>query len=204
ITVFILLATLGLLGFSIFLAAGLGFFPFINGGSAPTQVVAQHDVPNLRGLTYQEAQRIATSQGFHLMSQNGTVGLVSDQSPRPPAKGNTGDTMVVRMDPHETKVPPANVLVGTTLDNAKHSITSAHLKFTVVSDGPHAGASNTVSRVAPAAGSIVAVGSTITIYVWNLTPNSTSTVTPTPSPSATPSPTPTPTAFKLQDWWLLI
>src|SRR5207245_10814080 len=115
-----------------------------------------------------------------------------------------GDTMFVRIDAQETNVTPANVLVGTTPDNAEHSITSGDLKFTVVSDGPHAGASNTVSRVAPAAGSIVAVCSTITIYVWNLTRNSTSTVTPTPSPSATPSPTPTPTAFKLQDWWLLI
>jgi beta-lactam-binding protein with PASTA domain len=84
------------------------------------------------------------------------------------------------MDPHETKVPSADVLVGNTLDNAEHSITSARLKFNVVSDGPHAGAPNTVSRVAPAPGSFIAVGSTVTIYVWNLTPSSTPTVTPTP------------------------
>src|SRR5713226_2799460 len=180
-TVLILLATLLLLGFSIFLAIRLGFLtlPFSNGGSTPTQVV-QIVIPDLRGLTYREAQQTATSQGFQLTSQNGTVGLVSDQSPRPPAKVKQGETIVVRMDPNETKVPSANVLVGNTLDNAEHSITNARLKFTVISDGPHAGGPNTVSRVAPAPGSFVAVGSTVTIYVWNLTPNSTPTVTPTP------------------------
>ncbi len=181
-TVLILLATLLLLGFSIFLAIRLGFLtlPFSNGGGTQTPVVTQRDVPDLRGMTYQEAQQTTTSQEFQLTSQNGTVGLVSDQSPRPPAKGNTGDTIVVRMDPNETKVPSANVLVGNTLDNAEHSVMNARLKFNVVSDGPHAGAPNTVSRVAPAPGSFVAVGSTVTIYVWNLTPNSTPTVTPTP------------------------
>jgi len=169
ITVFILLATLVLLGFGILLTAQLGFLPFSNGGTQ-TSVVTQRDVPDLRGMTYQEAQQTTTSQEFQLTSQNGTVGLVSDQSPRPPAKGNTGDTIVVRMDPNETKVPSANVLVGNTLDNAEHSITSARLKFTVISDGPHSGAPNIVSRVAPAPGSFVVVGSTVTIYVWNLTP----------------------------------
>ncbi len=178
ITVFILLATLVLLGLGIFLFMTIGS----KDGSTqtPTQVVGQIDIPDLRGMTYQEAQQTATSQEFQLTSENGTVGLVSDQSPRPPAKGNTGDTIVVRMDPQETKVPPATVLVSTTLDQAEQSLLGAGLKFTVLSAGPHAGGPNMVSRVAPAPGSIVAVGSTVTIYVWNLTPNSTPTVTPTP------------------------
>src|SRR5713101_8100303 len=180
ISVFILLATLGMLGFGILLTARLGFLPFSNGGGTQTPVVTQRDVPDLRGMTYQEAQQTTTSQEFQLTSENGTVGLVSDQSPRPPAKGNTGDTIVVRMDPHETKVPPATVLVSTTLDQAEQSLLGAGLKFTVLSAGPHAGGPNMVSRVAPAPGSIVAIGSTVTIYVWNLTPNSTPTVTPTP------------------------
>src|SRR5258708_17986419 len=51
-TVLILLATLLLLGFSIFLAIRLGFLPlwFSNGGSTPTQVVVQIVIPDLRGF----------------------------------------------------------------------------------------------------------------------------------------------------------
>ena len=82
------------------------------------QVPGQLDIPDLRGLTYQEAQQVVTRQGLHLLSQNGTVGLVSDQSPIPPTKVHTGDTIVVRMDPNKTKAHPASGTSPPILDRA--------------------------------------------------------------------------------------
>lgn len=90
----------------LYLSIRMYFLPLYKNTQIPQQAPGQLAIPDLHGLTYQEAQQAATSRGFQLLSQNGTVGLVSDQSPRPPTKGNTGLTIVVRMDP--TKETPEN------------------------------------------------------------------------------------------------
>jgi serine/threonine protein kinase len=102
ITVLILLATLLLLGFSIYLAVQLGFInlplPFFNGESAPTTVVTLLDVPDLKGKTWKDAQSIANNAGFQLRSQDGNQdGIVVGQNPSPPAKGRRGATIVVQI-----------------------------------------------------------------------------------------------------------
>src|SRR5713101_2035345 len=87
ITVLILLATLILLGFSIYLAAELHFipFPFFNGGPTSTVSIVYDTVPDLRGLSWLAAQGQANRAGFILISSDGsTSGIVKLQWPYKP------------------------------------------------------------------------------------------------------------------------
>src|SRR5439155_12447343 len=74
ITVLILLATLLLLGFSIYLAAELHFIHIpgiINPIPTETNISLQFSVPDLRGLTYQDALTRAKAKGFKLKAIDG-------------------------------------------------------------------------------------------------------------------------------------
>ena len=108
ITLFILLATLLLLGFSIYLAVQLGFIslPFFNGGSTPQPGVTLLAVPDLKGKTWTDAQTTANADGFVLQSETGdTSGVVISQNPSPPAKGRKGDRIEVLMQVKKAIVP---------------------------------------------------------------------------------------------------
>jgi eukaryotic-like serine/threonine-protein kinase len=108
ITLLILLATLLLLGFSIYLAVQLGFIslPFFNSGSTPRPGVTQLAVPDLKGKTWTDAEITANVDGFVLQSETGdTSGVVISQNPSPPAKGRRGDTIVVLMQAKKATVP---------------------------------------------------------------------------------------------------
>ncbi len=108
ITLLILLATLLLLGFSIYLAVQLGFISltFFNGGSNPTPAVTLLAVPDPKGKTWTEAQTTATANGFVLKSETGdTSGVVISQNPSPPARGRRGDTIEVLMQVKNAIVP---------------------------------------------------------------------------------------------------
>ena len=79
ITVLILLATLLLLGFSIYLAAELNYIhiPGLSGSTAtPTTAVGGIAVPDLKGLNYTAAKAKATSAGFTLVVPNSTPVLL--------------------------------------------------------------------------------------------------------------------------------
>jgi serine/threonine protein kinase len=97
ITILLLLATLLLLGFSVYLAVQLGFItlPFINGGASPTPGAVTARVPNLVGDDYSRAKATAENAGFSVALANGqtsTDGVVAKQSPTagvPYAKGST-------------------------------------------------------------------------------------------------------------------
>jgi eukaryotic-like serine/threonine-protein kinase len=107
-TLLILLATLLLLGFSIYPAVQLGFIslPFFNGGSTPTPAATLLDVPDLKGKTWTKALQTANADGFQLRSDTGdTSGVVLSQNPSPPAKGRRGDTIVVLMQVKKVTVP---------------------------------------------------------------------------------------------------
>ncbi len=195
ITVLILLTTLLLLGFSIYLAVQLGFIslPFFNGGSTPTPAVTQLDVPDLRGMTWAEALQTANRDGFQLRSKTGDfLGVVVSQNPSPPAKGRKGDFIEVQMQVKKAVVP--SFPVNSSLAAVEQILSNAGFtKYTVTSDGPDpALPPNTVSKLSPPPGSSVAVDSQITIYVKNYT-NGSPVVTPTLSPTAKPSPSPSPT-----------
>ena len=230
ITVLILLATLILLGFSVYLAAQLHFLPFSNVVSTPTPTIVYIDVPDLRGMNYQDAQATATSTGFQLSSENGTTGVVIDQNPNAHDRAKKDSTILVKMAPKKITIP--SIPVHDKLDAVELILQGAGLTFKPQPDGNDPNLQpNTVSRIDPPSGTSVEVGTLVTIYVKNYTvgspavtptpsptarpsptpspkpsptPNPTPTPkpSPTPTPSPTPGPSPTPTAFRSQDWWV--
>jgi eukaryotic-like serine/threonine-protein kinase len=209
ITVLILLATLILLGFSIYVA----YTVLNNGkGGVQTPVVSLVDVPDLKNRTWTDALSTATSSGFQLKSQDGnTDGIVVSQNPGAGDRASRGSTIEVLMQVQKATVPsfPRNSSLAT----VELILTSDGFKYVVVSDGKDLNLQpNTVSRISPSSGSSVVSGSKITIYVVNYTngtpavmpsPSATAkpspTLTPTPKPSPTPSPSPSPTADPTPD-----
>jgi beta-lactam-binding protein with PASTA domain len=194
ITVLILLATLSLLGFSIYLPTvqlHLFTLPFINGQSTPTPAPSLIEVPNLNHMNWAEALKTANDAGFQLRPQpsSGTDGIVVKQSPPYPSKARGGTFIEVQMEVQKATIP--NIPPGTTLGSYEALFQSLGFnKYNVASDGqPPKLSPNTVTKVSPSPGSSVAVDSPITIYLNDL--NGSPAVTPTPSPTAKLSPTPT-------------
>jgi len=215
ITVLILLATLLLLGFSIYLAAELHFISIPGIGVSTPTVTAQTNaqevqVPDLLGLRYQAATAKASAVGFTLkIVGESTAGIVISQypTPTPPAYALKGSAIQVKFGPEtKTVVVPPN-LVGNTLSGAVQILTNAGMAYDIQSAGidPTKGP-NTVTKVDPSSGSTISVGQPVTLYVANYstitptavpsptpTPTATPKATPSPTPKATPSPTPSPT-----------
>ena len=210
ITALILLATLLLLGFSIYLAAELNFIhlPWLNGSNAtPTIAVQQIAVPDLRGKTYQAALSAATKAGFTLKVTNGiTAGVVINQDPAPPLLAPKGSSIRVTFgSATQTAVVPPN-LVGNTLSGAEQILTNAGLRYSIRPDGtdPNNNTPNIVSKVDPPSGTTIPIDRTVILYVQNFTngtpaasptqnPRPTNTPVPRPTPTNTPVPRPTPT-----------
>lgn len=199
ITVLILLATLLLLGFSVYLAAELNFIhiPGLGGpNAAPTNPVVQFAVPDLKNLSYQEAKIRATGAGFNIdVPDNITTGVVVSQDPAPPAMAPKGSNIRLKFGPaaQQTVIVPDG-LVGNSLTNAELILRNAGITWTIQPDGNNPSqAANTVSRVLPTSGSSIPQGSAVILYVVNYT-NGSPAVTPSPSPNPSPSPTQDPTA----------
>src|SRR2546423_1741972 len=198
ITVLILLATLLLLGFSIYLAAELGFihFPGIaNPNPTSTNTVLQFPVPDLRGLTYQEPLSKATTAGFKLrVSDANTTRDVLNQDPTPSALAPKGTPIQVKLAvTHQTVVIPAG-LVGEPLSVAEQMLTNDGIPYSLQPGGNDANRpANTVSRVSPSSGTSIPKGQSVILYVLNYT-NGTPTVTPEPTATATSRPSPTATS----------
>jgi eukaryotic-like serine/threonine-protein kinase len=189
ITVLILLATLILLGFSIYVA----YTVFHNGKAVvQTPVVTQVTVPVLTGMTWVDASNTAKRAGFQLKSQDGgTEGVVLKQSPNPGDQAISGSAIEVLMGVQKTIVP--TIPKNSQLDTVEQILMSSGFQYTVIPDGTNPNLQpNTVSRISPSSSSSVPSGSKIAIYVVNYT-NGTPAVTPSPSPIAKPSPTPSPT-----------
>jgi hypothetical protein len=201
ITALILLATLLLLGFSIYLAAELNFIhlPWLNGSNAtPTIAAQQFAVPDLRGKTYQAALSAATKAGFTLKVTSGiTAGVVINQDPAPPLLAPKGSSIRVTFGSatQQTAVVPPN-LVGNTLSGAEQILTNAGLTYRVRPDGTDQNnpTPNIVSKVDPPSGTTIPINRTVILYVQNFT-NATPVASPTqhPQPTNTPAPKPTPT-----------
>jgi serine/threonine-protein kinase len=202
ITALILLATLLLLGFSIYLAAELNFIhlPWLNGSNAtPTITIQQFAVPDLRGKTYQAALSTATKAGFTLTVTNGiTTGVVINQDPAPPLLAAKGSPIRVTFGSatQQTVVVPPN-LVGNTLSGAEQILTNVGLSYSVRPDGadPNNRTPNIVSRVDPSSGTTIPINRTVILYVQNFT-NGTPAASPTQNPQPTRNPLPSPTPTK--------
>jgi eukaryotic-like serine/threonine-protein kinase len=189
ITVLILLATLILLGFSIYVA----YTVFNNGkGSVSTPVVTLVKVPDLKNETWTDALSSATHAGFRLKSQNGsTDGVVDSQNPRAGVEASSGSTILVQMGVQKVTVP--SIPKYSSLEAVEQILINNGFTYTVIPDGTDPNLQpNTVSRLSPPSGSSVASGSKISIYVVNYE-NGGPVVTPPPSPTPKPSPMPSPT-----------
>jgi eukaryotic-like serine/threonine-protein kinase len=189
ITVLILLATLILLGFSIYVA----YTVFnIGKGGAQTPVLSLVNVPDLKNRTWTDAISTATSAGFQLKSHDGsTDGIVVSQNPGAGDQASSGSTIEVLMQVQKATVP--SIPKNSSLATVELILTSDGFKYVVISAGTDPNLQpNTVSRISPTSGSSVVLGSKITIYVLNYT-NGTPVVTPPPLPTVKPSPTPSPT-----------
>ncbi len=194
ITVLILLATLLLLGFSVYLAAVLGFIqlPFFPG--SPSSIVpVQVSVPYLIGDSYQQAKAQAANAGFQLQADNGqTSGIVKTESPQAGTKAPKGSTIIVHL---QASLIIPDGLLGDSLAQAEAALTRAGItNFKERTADPPIDPSkgpDTVVRILPASGTIIDNDTIVKLYVVNRTD-----VTPTVSPTATPVPTqaPTPTA----------
>ena len=204
VTLLILLATLLLLGFSVFLAGQLGFLPF--GGSSatpaattPTAAIAPPvAVPDLGGKDLADAQNIAQSKGFKLQVAKGpNAGRVKKQAPEANSKAASGSTILVELEP-TVKIPD---VAGKSLADATAALKNDGLQYKVVSD-PNKPVDlnedpNVVTRTDPQAGSNVTLDKQVTLFVTNyltVTPTAVPVVQPTPIPTPVPQPTPTPTA----------
>jgi serine/threonine protein kinase len=210
ITIFILIATLLLLGFSVYLAAELGFLSIPGVKTQTVSPTAPPDsvlVPNLIGQNYPQAKALAERSGFKfVVINNVTSGKVIHQSPTWGDYAKRGEPIQVQFDGSQTGQTVPAGLVGMSLDNVKQILDKNGIQYTVVSDpndaqDPNQGP-NTVTRVDPNQGQPLQSGQQVTLFVTNLggtTPTPVSTVAPTaavteqPTPTPTPIPAPTPT-----------
>lgn len=204
VTLLILLATLLLLGFSIYLAGQLGFLPF--GGTSvtptattPTVVTAPPvAVPDLVGKDFADAQNIAQSKGFKLQVAKGpNTGRVKKQAPEANSKAASGSTILVELE-QTVKIqdlagkPLADAITTLKNDGLQYKVASDPNKPVDLNEDP-----NVVTRTDPQAGSNVTADKQVTLYVTNYltaTPTAVPIIQPTTPPTPVPQPTPTPTA----------
>jgi serine/threonine-protein kinase len=207
ITILILLATLLLLGFSIYLASTLGF---INFGSqaqptptpaATATMVQTVTVPDLTGMTLQQAQDALTKLNLKLQKLKGPDdGVIKDQSIAPNTSTNGGTTITVDTEV-AVKVPDG--LNNNTLAADEQVLDQANIKYDIKDDGADTTqGANMVVSTDPAAGTVLKDGQKVILHVVNYgtptpvppPPTAAPTVAPTVAPTKAPTPTPTPMA----------
>ena len=220
ITVLILLATLLLLGFSLYLADQLGFLhlPGFNVSNSATPNVSQGvTVPSLLQLSYTQAKRLAQSNHFSIKNNSKLAdGIVISQYPLPGTKAAARSAILVDLAPPGTTptVTVPDTLVGQNLASVEQLLNATHIPFEVRDGGtdPTLG-QNIVLKTDPPPGSVLPGGQVLVIYVANynsgapgVTPQTTPSVgttpavtpsagvTPTAKPTAKPTPKPKPTA----------
>jgi eukaryotic-like serine/threonine-protein kinase len=199
VTALALVATIVLLGFSIFLAGELHFLPFFSFGNSasPTASVTQQvPVPKLIGMTFQQAQSAAQQKGFTVTVTSGPAkGIVKGQWPNPGDKGTLG--IPIRLEMRSLDVVP-NDLVGRALDVVKQELKDDGINYTVQPDPLDptdvTRGTNIITRTDPTGGSKIEDNELLTLYVTNYT-NGTQTTAPTTTvaPTTVAQPTATPT-----------
>ncbi len=218
ITMLILVATLLLLGFSIYLADQLGFLhlPGLNPSGTVTPNVSNGiAVPSLLQLSYKQAKRLAQADHFTIKINNKlTDGIVINQYPLPGTKAPSGSAILVDLAPPGT-TPTVTVpddLVGQDLASVEQMLEGSHIPFEVRNSGSDPNENqNTVVKTDPSGGSVLPKGQVLVLYVANynsgapgvtpqttppfgITPSAVATAQPTPKPKPTATPKPKPTA----------
>jgi serine/threonine-protein kinase len=190
VTALIVVAALLLLGFSIFLAAQLGFLHMP--GSTPTvtpTVAAQWvTVPDLSGMTLTQAQAAAAKVNLQIQVQGTSDGIVANQVPEPGATELGGHSILIKMKAAPIKVP--DNLVNTSLGSVEAVLKSGNIQYTIQDNGPDpTKGDNIVVQTDPVAGTQLQTNQKVTLYVANYISG-----TPTIAPPVVPTPTTAPTA----------
>ncbi|QBD79918.1 PASTA domain-containing protein [Ktedonosporobacter rubrisoli] len=199
ITILILLATLLLLGFSVYLAAELNFIniPGISGGQPTATTPQTLQVPQLVGKSLKDAQDIAGKNGFTLRISNGmTSGTVTKQDPAAGAAVPANSTISIDLAEATPTVTVPNDLVGKSLGEAEKILSQTQyancvsLQVVGVNANLRVLPEQIVKDVQPKAGTSLKCdpNQPLVLLVDNSVPTQT---VPTPTPSPTPSPTPT-------------
>ncbi len=216
ITALIVLATLLLLGFSIFLANQLGIFHGATDPNSKTPTArGSIVVPDLVNQSLANAGQIAKQHGFKIQNNSTSdAGVVASQSPRAGSNAPLGDTIYVTMKPAASTTPTVGIPNVATLSytEAEDVLRKAGFtNLTLVNAGPNPdGTTATVVKgTDPPADDSVPTSTSISIFVYNCgiavcgnvgTPvaqptvggGTTPTVGITPT-TAAPKPTPSPT-----------
>ncbi len=213
VTAVILLAALLLLGFSIFLANQIGIFHIFPNSSTSTPVAQGKQVPDLRNLTWTEAQHKAANAGFTLVLHSGSKenSVVEKQSLDPGARASQ-TTILVDMKSVVTTTPSATLpdVTGLPYNDAIAKLNAAGFKnYILVNAGPGpAGVTGLIVKGTDPGPGMVPTGNSISIFVYNCgtdicatgTPIVAPTVGATPTigatPTTAPKPTPTPTTVQ--------
>jgi beta-lactam-binding protein with PASTA domain len=147
----------------------VGYSVITSRSGSPTPTVILETVPDLSGMTWQDASNAATHAGFKLTSQDGsTDGVVVQQNPKAGEKASSGSTLEVLMGVQKATVP--TIPQNSSLATIELILSQSGFAYTVQADGTNPNLQpNTVSRISPTSGSSVAVGTKITIYVVNST-----------------------------------
>lgn len=209
ITVLILLATLLLLGFSIYLASQLGILHLPGGNNVTTTATVTNEVqvPNLINLDYMQAQKKAAAVHLIVRVENGlTSGIVINQYPR---SGTVRPNAVILIDLASPGTTPTvtvpSDLIGKNLTLVEQELKGLGILYHENDAGadPYQGA-NIVTSTNPVSGSPLQKNGVVELYIVNYThgvpptlnPGVTPIVTPTtgpkPTPTTGPKPTPTP------------
>ena len=221
ITVMILLATLLLLGFSLYLAGELGILHFPNTHTTATATPTTNLIPNLIKMPYAKAKQLATADHFKIVINNKLPdGIVTNQYPPPgtPASPNT----VISVDLASPGATPTLTvptdLIGKDLATVEQELKGLGIGYHENDAGPDpTQGPNIVINTDPPSGASLPKNAVVQLYIVNdtngapgvtqgVTPVSTTppppptatpkippTATPVPKPTATPVPTAPPT-----------
>jgi len=127
-------------------------------------------VPDEKGQTYPDpAGKALAAAGFNvaLVSQPSPsvpYGVVINQSPAGGAEAHKGDTITLTVSTGPAPVAVPDV-TGKTLAEATYALGQAGFKYTTKREASDTVASGSVTRTDPAAGTSVAKGATVTVYV---------------------------------------
>jgi serine/threonine-protein kinase len=214
ITVMILLATLLLLGFSVYLAGELGILhlPNMNATATSTPSTNGIAVPNFIGMEYTKAKQRAVAAHLTISVVNKlTSGVVINQFP--PSGRLVPPNSVISVDLASPGTTPTvtvpNDLIGKDLATVEQELRGLGILYRENDAGndPTQGP-DIVVNTNPAAGSSMRKNAVVQLYVVNYTqgapgaipgvtptvpPVPKPTVPPVPKPTATPVPKPTPT-----------
>jgi tRNA A-37 threonylcarbamoyl transferase component Bud32 len=211
ITIMILLATLLLLGFSVYLASELGMLhlPNTNITPTPTSPTSTNEiaVPNLIGMEYTKAQQQAAKAHFTLnIVNNLTSGTVMKQSPGPGMSARAGSVISVTLSsPGITPTVTVPIdLIGKDRVTVEQELKALGILYHENNDGndPTQGPDIVIST-SPGGGSSLPKNTVVELYIANYhgVPSTPPTATPISRPTATPvskpptaTPIPPPTA----------